>query len=115
MVPSTVRLNHSMAIAKEEIFGPVVAAMPFDDLNDLIVKANDSDFGLASGIWTQDIKKAHYLAHRIKVGTVWVNCYNAFDAASPFGGYTQSGIDREMGSYVLVNYTEVKSVWVNMD
>lgn len=67
-----------MAIAKEEIFGPVVAAMPFDDLNDLIVKVNDSDFGLASGIWTQDIKKAHYLAQRIKVGTEWVNCYNAF-------------------------------------
>ncbi len=104
-----------MAIAKEEIFGPVVAAMPFDDLNDLIVKANDSDFGLASGVWTKDIKKAHYLAHRIKAGTVWVNCYNAFDAASPFGGYKQSGIDREMGRYVLVNYTEVKSVWVNMD
>jgi aldehyde dehydrogenase (NAD+)/phenylacetaldehyde dehydrogenase len=108
-------VNHSMTIAKEEIFGPVVAAMPFDDLDDLVKKANDSDYGLAAGVWTQDIKKAHYLAHRIKAGTVWVNCYNAFDAASPFGGYKQSGIGREMGSYALENYTEVKSVWVNMD
>jgi aldehyde dehydrogenase (NAD+)/phenylacetaldehyde dehydrogenase len=108
-------VDHSMTIAKEEIFGPVVAAMPFDDLDDLIEKANDSDFGLAAGVWTQDIKKAHYLAHRVKAGTVWVNCYNVFDAASPFGGYKQSGIGREMGSYALENYTEVKSVWVNMD
>jgi len=108
-------VNNSMTIAKEEIFGPVVAAMPFDDLDDLVDKANDSHYGLAAGVWTQDIKKAHYIAHRIKAGTVWVNCYNAFDAASPFGGYKQSGIGREMGSYALENYTEVKSVWVNMD
>lgn len=108
-------VNHSMTIAKEEIFGPVVAAMPFDDIDDLIAKANDSDYGLAAGVWTQDIKKAHYVAHRIKAGTVWVNCYNVFDAASPFGGYKQSGIGREMGSYALENYTEVKSVWINMD
>ncbi|WP_110114964.1 aldehyde dehydrogenase family protein [Bacillus sp. CGMCC 1.16541] len=108
-------VNHSMTIAREEIFGPVVAAMPFDDLDDLISKANDTSYGLAAGIWTQDLKKAHYLAHGIKAGTVWVNCYNAFDAASPFGGYKQSGIGREMGSYALENYTEVKSVWINMD
>jgi acyl-CoA reductase-like NAD-dependent aldehyde dehydrogenase len=108
-------VDHSMTIAKEEIFGPVVAAMPFDDLDDLVAKANDSLYGLAAGVWTQDIKKAHYLAHRIKAGTVWVNCYNVFDAASPFGGYKQSGIGRECGSYALDNYTEVKSIWVNMD
>lgn len=108
-------VNHSMTIAKEEIFGPVVAAMPFDDIDDLIAKANDTYYGLAAGVWTQDIKKAHYVAHRIKAGTVWVNCYNVFDAASPFGGYKQSGIGREMGSYALENYTEVKSVWINMD
>lgn len=108
-------VNHSMTIAKEEIFGPVVAAMPFDDIDDLVEKANDSNYGLAAGVWTQDIKKAHYLAHRIKAGTIWVNCYNVFDAASPFGGYKQSGIGREMGSYALENYTEVKSVWVNME
>ncbi|ALA52838.1 aldehyde dehydrogenase family protein [Shouchella clausii] len=108
-------VDHSMTIAKEEIFGPVVAAMPFESVDDLIGKANDSDYGLAAGVWTQDIKKAHYIAHRIKAGTIWVNCYNVFDAASPFGGYKQSGIGREMGSYALDNYTEVKSVWVNMD
>ncbi|TYR80849.1 aldehyde dehydrogenase family protein [Priestia megaterium] len=108
-------VNHSMTIAREEIFGPVVAAMPFDDLDDLIAKANDSTYGLAAGVWTQDLKKAHYIAHGLKAGTVWVNCYNAFDAASPFGGYKQSGIGREMGSYALENYTEVKSVWINMD
>jgi aldehyde dehydrogenase (NAD+)/phenylacetaldehyde dehydrogenase len=108
-------VDHSMTIAREEIFGPVVAAMPFDDLDDLIVKANDTAYGLAAGVWTQDLKKAHYIAHGIKAGTVWVNCYNVFDAASPFGGYKQSGIGREMGSYALDNYTEVKSVWINME
>lgn len=108
-------VDHSMTIAREEIFGPVVAAMPFDDLDDLIAKANDTAYGLAAGVWTQDLKKAHYIAHGIKAGTVWVNCYNVFDAASPFGGYKQSGIGREMGSYALDNYTEVKSVWINME
>lgn len=108
-------VDHSMTIAREEIFGPVVAAMPFDDLDDLIAKANDTTYGLAAGVWTQDLKKAHYVAHGIKAGTIWVNCYNVFDAASPFGGYKQSGIGREMGSYALDNYTEVKSVWVNME
>lgn len=108
-------VNHSMTIAKEEIFGPVVAAMPFDDIDDLVNKANDSHYGLAAGVWTQDLKKAHYVANRLQAGTVWINCYNVFDAASPFGGYKQSGIGREMGSYALENYTEVKSVWVNMN
>lgn len=108
-------VNHSMTIAKEEIFGPVVAAMPFDDIDDLVEKANDSMYGLAAGVWTQDIKKAHYVAHKLKAGTVWVNTYNTFDAGSPFGGYKQSGLGREMGSYALDNYTEVKSVWINMN
>src|SRR5699024_12016638 len=108
-------VDRKMIIAKEEIFGAVVAAMPFDDLDYLIAKANISDYGLAAGIWTQDLKNAHYIAHRLKAGTVWINAYNVFDAASPFGGFKQSGIGREMGSYALDNYTEVKSVWVNMD
>src|SRR5699024_5261985 len=94
-------VDSKMTIAKEEIFGPVVAAMPFDDLDDLIAKANNSDYGLAAGIWTQDLKNAHYIAHRLKAGTVWINAYNVFDAASPFGGFKQSGIGREMGSYAL--------------
>lgn len=108
-------VNDEMTIAKEEIFGPVVAAMPFDDLDDVIRRANNSEYGLAAGLWTQDVKKAHYVANQLKAGTVWVNCYNVFDAASPFGGYKQSGIGREMGSYALDNYTEVKSVWINLD
>ncbi|MCM3540569.1 aldehyde dehydrogenase family protein [Priestia endophytica] len=108
-------VDDSMTIAKEEIFGPVVAAMPYDTLDDLIDKANDTEYGLAAGVWTQDLKSAHYIANRLKAGTVWVNCYNAFDAAVPFGGYKQSGIGREMGSYALENYTEVKAVWINMD
>ncbi|MEY9867618.1 aldehyde dehydrogenase (NAD+) [Peribacillus sp. B2I2] len=108
-------VEDEMTIAKEEIFGPVVAAMPFDDLDDVINRANNSEYGLAAGLWTQDVKKAHYMANELKAGTVWVNCYNAFDAASPFGGYKQSGIGREMGSYALDNYTEVKSVWINLN
>ncbi|WP_100403848.1 aldehyde dehydrogenase family protein [Bacillus sp. FJAT-42315] len=108
-------VDSKMTIANEEIFGPVVAAMPFDDIDDLVAKANNSDYGLAAGIWTQDLKKAHSVAHKLQAGTVWINAYNVFDAAAPFGGYKQSGLGREMGSYALDNFTEVKSVWVNMD
>lgn len=107
-------VNDEMTIAKEEIFGPVISALPYDDLDDLIARANNSDYGLAAGVWTQDVAKAHYIASKLRAGTVWVNCYNMFDAASPFGGYKQSGFGREMGSYALNNYTEVKSVWVSM-
>ncbi|THE10019.1 aldehyde dehydrogenase family protein [Bacillus timonensis] len=108
-------VKDEMTIAKEEIFGPVISAMPYDDLDELIARANNSEYGLAAGVWTQDVGKAHYIANNLRAGTVWVNCYNAFDAASPFGGYKQSGIGREMGSYALNNYTEVKSVWVAMN
>ncbi|WP_028400092.1 aldehyde dehydrogenase family protein [Ectobacillus panaciterrae] len=108
-------VKDEMTIAKEEIFGPVIAAMPFEDLDEVIERANRSNYGLAAGVWTENIKSAHYIASKLRAGTVWVNCYNTFDAASPFGGYKQSGLGREMGSYALQNYTEVKSVWVNMD
>ncbi|MGV3466493.1 MAG: aldehyde dehydrogenase family protein, partial [Heyndrickxia sp.] len=107
-------VNDEMTIAKEEIFGPVIAAMPFEDLDEVIKRANNSEYGLAAGLWTRDIANAHYVASKLRAGTVWVNCYNTFDAASPFGGYKQSGIGREMGSYALNNYTEVKSVWISM-
>ncbi|WP_019242128.1 MULTISPECIES: aldehyde dehydrogenase family protein [Bacillus] len=107
-------VNDEMTIAKEEIFGPVISAMPFDDLDEIIERANATDYGLAAGLWTENISNAHYVANKLRAGTVWINCYNAFDAASPFGGYKQSGIGREMGSYALNNYTEVKSVWVNI-
>jgi len=107
-------VDDSMTISKEEIFGPVIAALPFEDLDDLIERANNTNYGLAAGVWTQDVAKAHYIANNLRAGTVWVNCYNVFDAASPFGGYKESGIGREMGSYALNNYTEVKSVWISI-
>jgi len=108
-------VDESMSIAKEEIFGPVIVAMPYDDLDEIIERANNSNFGLAAGLWTENLKNAHYVANRLKAGSVWVNCYNITDPASPFGGYKQSGFGREMGSYALDNYTEVKSVWIDMN
>jgi phenylacetaldehyde dehydrogenase len=102
-----------MKIVKEEIFGPVVTVAPFDELGDELVKeANDTIYGLAAGIWTRDLSKAHALAARIRSGTVWVNCYNIFDAALPFGGYKQSGWGREMGEAVLENYLNTKAVTI---
>ena len=89
--------RQSMKIVREEIFGPVVAAMPFDDPDEVLPLANDSTYGLAAAVWTRDISKAHRLARRLKAGTVWINCYNVFDAALPFGGYKESGWGREMG------------------
>jgi phenylacetaldehyde dehydrogenase len=102
--------NPDMKVVREEIFGPVLVAAPFSDLDEIAAVANDSDFGLGAGIWTKDISKAHALAKKIRAGTVWINCYNVFDAALPFGGYKQSGWGREMGHEVLNNYTEVKAV-----
>jgi phenylacetaldehyde dehydrogenase len=99
-----------MKVVREEIFGPVVVAAPFSDLDEIAAVANDTEYGLGAGIWTRDISKAHALAKKIRAGTVWINCYNVFDASLPFGGYKQSGWGREMGHEVLNNYTEVKAV-----
>lgn len=105
-----VNTNQNMKVIQEEIFGPVVCAEPFTDLEDVITKANDSIYGLAAAIWTKDINKAHRIAAQLRAGTVWINCHNIFDAALPFGGYKQSGWGREMGHDALELYTEVKAV-----
>ncbi|WP_096438811.1 aldehyde dehydrogenase family protein [Alteribacter populi] len=107
-------VEEDMTIAREEIFGPVVAVFPFDTTEEAIRRANDSVYGLAAAVWTENIKTAHKVAHKLKAGTVWINDYNLENPAAAFGGYKQSGIGREMGNYALDNYTEVKSVWVNL-
>jgi len=103
-----------MTIAREEIFGPVLAAIEFADVEEAIARANDSMYGLAAAVWTRDIKKAHYVARRLQAGTVWVNTYNVYDTALPFGGYKQSGFGREMGMHALEHYTQTKSVFVDL-
>jgi aldehyde dehydrogenase (NAD+) len=105
----------AMAIAREEIFGPVLAAIEFGDVDEAIARANDSMYGLAAAVWTRDIKKAHYVASRLQAGTVWVNTYNVYDTAAPFGGYKQSGFGREMSMHALEHYTQTKTVWVDLN
>ena len=107
-------VNNDMKIAREEIFGPVVSVIPFEDENDAVLQGNDTSYGLAAGVWTRDVSKAHRVARALRAGTVWINCYNVFDAISPFGGYKQSGYGRELGRYALDLYTQVKSVWLQL-
>ena len=103
-----------MAIAREEIFGPVMSIIKFKDLDEVAERANATTYGLAAAVWTRDIGKAHAIANRVRAGTVWVNCYNKVDAATPFGGFKQSGIGRELGEYGLQQYTEVKTVTIKL-
>lgn len=115
-VEPTVLINTSpdMKVIQEEIFGPVLAAVPYEDEDALVAAANDSIYGLAAAVWTSDISKGHKIAKRIRAGNVWVNCYNIFDAALPFGGYKQSGWGREMGHQAIDLYTETKAVTVQL-
>ncbi len=103
-----------MKIAQEEIFGPVMSIIKFKDINEVIERANNTMYGLAAAVWTQDISKAHTIANNVRAGTVWVNCFDVFDAAAPFGGFKQSGMGRELGEYGLEHYTEVKTVTIKL-
>ncbi len=107
-------VRDDMTIAREEIFGPVLCVMPFKDIDEVIARSNKSEYGLAAAVWTKDIEKALKFSNNVKAGTVWVNCYDVFDAGAPFGGYKQSGIGRELGEYALEHYTEVKTVTVKV-
>ncbi len=108
-------VDNRMKVAQEEIFGPVLAVIPFADLDDAIAKANDVPYGLASGVWTQNVKKAHTVSRRLQAGTVWVNMYNFYDPGMPFGGMKSSGFGRDLGEACLSEYTQLKSVWLNLE
>ena len=107
-------VRDDMTIAQEEIFGPVLCVMPFKDVDEVIGRANRSVYGLAAAVWTKDIQKAMAISNGVRAGTVWVNCYDVFDAAAPFGGFKQSGIGRELGEYALEHYSEVKTVTMKL-
>ncbi len=109
-----VDVQDEMRIAKEEIFGPVMSIIRFRDMADVVARANRTIYGLAAGVWTRDIKKAHAIANSVRAGTVWVNCYNILDTRAPFGGFKQSGAGRELGEYGLQQYTEVKTVTMRL-
>jgi aldehyde dehydrogenase (NAD+) len=107
-------VKNEMKIAQEEIFGPVLSVLEFDDLEQVAAQANQTPYGLAAAIWTNDIKKAHALSRRLRAGMVWINTYGLMDASLPFGGYKSSGFGRDLGEAALEAYTEVKSVWMQM-
>jgi phenylacetaldehyde dehydrogenase len=109
-----VDVQEDMRIVKEEIFGPVVTVSRWKDQEDLVRMANASEYGLGAGVWTSNIRTAHRLAERLQAGSVWINCFNLVDPATPFGGVKQSGWGREMGRYAMEMYSETKSVWVNI-
>jgi aldehyde dehydrogenase (NAD+) len=108
-------VTDKMKIAEEEIFGPVLSILRFKDVEEIVQRANKTNYGLAAAVWTRDVAKAHLIAKRLKAGTVWVNCYDVFDAAAPFGGFKMSGIGRELGERGLDAYTEWKTVTVSLD
>lgn len=108
-------VNNEMTIAREEIFGPVVAGIPFETVDEVVAMANDTPYGLGGGICTTNLAKAHKVAHALRTGNVWINTYNIVEPGSPFGGYKQSGLGRENGHASIDAYTEIKNIWVNLD
>jgi aldehyde dehydrogenase (NAD+) len=108
-------VTDDMPIATDEIFGPVLSVLPFKSFDEVVSRANNTCFGLAAAVWTKDVKKAHRIANSVRAGTVWVNCYDVFDAGAPFGGFKMSGMGRELGEAALANYTELKTVTVALD
>lgn len=107
-------VRDDMKIAREEIFGPVMSIIKFKDIDDVVQRANNTIYGLAAAVWTKDISKAHAIANNVRAGTVWINCYDVFNAAAPFGGFKQSGMGRELGEYGLQQYTEIKTVTMKL-
>jgi len=107
-------VKNDMKIAQEEIFGPVLSVLTFDEIDEVVERANSNPYGLAAAVWTRDVKKAHTVSRRLKAGTVWINTYGLMDAALPFGGYKSSGFGRELGAHAIEHYTELKTVWLNL-
>ena len=103
-----------MKIVREEIFGPVLVASPYDDIEEVIARANDTPYGLGASIWSRDISTIHKIAPRIRAGTVWVNCHNVIDAALPFGGFKESGWGRENGIEAVRSYTETQTIVISL-
>ena len=103
-----------MAVVREEIFGPVLPVLPFETESEVLARANDTSYGLAAGVWTRDVARAHRMAAGLQAGVVWINTYDWFDPAVPFGGFKGSGYGRDNGSEVIMGYTEPKSVWVSV-
>ena len=108
-------VKDEMAIAKDEIFGPVVSVLPFKGIDEVIQRANSTYYGLAAGIWTKNLDKAHRYAREVKAGTIWVNCYHVVDTTTPFGGFKMSGQGRENGEAALEHYTETKTVTIKLN
>lgn len=114
-IPPTIfaQVHNEMLIAREEIFGPVISAIPFESVEDVVTLANDTTYGLACGVWTNDVRKAHRLSVRLDAGMVWINTYGNYDKAVPFGGHKMSGLGLENGTEGIEQYLESKSVWIN--